>query len=102
MRCAIPDADADGLDEAMTPVDAEGDVVADVVREQAARTARIASQGAAWRMRRADDFAPGIFLILEAANGGAEGGTRTHTSLHSTVFETVASAIPPLRRGSQS
>ncbi len=32
-----------------------------------------------------------------AANG-AEGGTRTHMRLPSTVFETVASAIPPLRR----
>jgi hypothetical protein len=28
---------------------------------------------------------------------GAEGGSRTHTRLPSTVFETVASAIPPLR-----
>src|SRR5690606_20825702 len=30
---------------------------------------------------------------------GAEGGIRTHMSLHSTVFETAASAIPPLRPG---
>ncbi len=40
--------------------------------------------------------------VPEARSLGAEGGIRTHTSLHSTVFETVASAIPPLRRGSQS
>jgi hypothetical protein len=30
-------------------------------------------------------------------NIGAEGGGRTLTSLRTTVFETVASAIPPLR-----
>ena len=30
-------------------------------------------------------------------SAGAEGGSRTHTRLPSTVFETVASAIPPLR-----
>ncbi len=29
--------------------------------------------------------------------GYAEGGTRTHTRLPSAVFETAASAIPPLR-----
>src|SRR5262249_5058154 len=29
---------------------------------------------------------------------GAEGGSRTHTESPPTVFETVASAIPPLRR----
>jgi len=28
---------------------------------------------------------------------GAEGGSRTHMELPPTVFETVASAIPPLR-----
>lgn len=28
---------------------------------------------------------------------GAEGESRTHTGLTPTVFETVASAIPPLR-----
>ena len=30
---------------------------------------------------------------------GAEGGIRTHTSFSSAVFETAASAIPPLRPG---
>ena len=33
------------------------------------------------------------------SNDGAEGGTRTRTRLPSTVFETAASAIPPLRLG---
>ena len=35
----------------------------------------------------------------EAANCGAEDGIRTHTRLPSAVFETAASAIPPLRPG---
>lgn len=34
---------------------------------------------------------------LERAQIGAEGGSRTRTRLPSTVFETAASAIPPLR-----
>ena len=33
------------------------------------------------------------------AEAGAEGGIRTHTRLPSAVFETAASAIPPLRPG---
>ena len=40
--------------------------------------------------------APHSYLVSGAR--GAEGGTRTPTRLPSTVFETVASAIPPSRR----
>jgi hypothetical protein len=37
------------------------------------------------------------FCDSHAVFGSAEGGSRTHTRLPSSVFETDASAIPPLR-----
>ena len=35
--------------------------------------------------------------MLSEAESGAEGGSRTHTGVTPKVFETFASAIPPLR-----
>ena len=35
--------------------------------------------------------------MLKPAKNGAEGGSRTHTGVTPKVFETFASAIPPLR-----
>jgi hypothetical protein len=37
-------------------------------------------------------------VVLGRMANGAEGGSRTRTRLPSAVFETAASAIPPLRR----
>src|SRR5262245_64826201 len=37
-------------------------------------------------------------MTLDHLANGAEGGSRTRTRLPSAVFETAASAIPPLRR----
>ena len=35
--------------------------------------------------------------MLKPAKNGAEGGSRTHTGITPKVFETFASASPPLR-----
>ena len=39
----------------------------------------------------------GQIAMLSEAESGAEGGSRTHTGVTPKVFETFASAIPPLR-----
>jgi hypothetical protein len=43
-----------------------------------------------------------VIRSTPSLSGGAEAGIRTRTRLPSAVFETAASAIPPLRPGSPS
>lgn len=45
---------------------------------------------------------PETRAVRKQGRVGAEGGIRTRTTLRSAVFETAASAIPPLRHGSPS
>ena|GEM_PF-6965258 len=50
------------------------------------------------RLSHAPQYHRSVFGLSRIRLGfGAEGGSRTHTRLPSTVFETAASAIPPLR-----
>ncbi len=44
-----------------------------------------------------DENHSGQIAMLSEAESGAEGGSRTHTGVTPKVFETFASAIPPLR-----
>ena len=57
------------------------------------RTATRSSPPAPDERRPRDDLPPG------RTGAGTEGGIRTHTGLPPAVFETAASAIPPLRPG---
>ena len=45
-----------------------------------------------------DENHSGQIAMLSEAESGAEGGSRTHTGVTPKVFETFASAIPPLRQ----